>query len=252
MLKVILLLSALVLTAARASAGTIVTWEATGELVRSVNYYAQPPAAFPPYPVAPPVGTPYTIAVSFVPSNQQLTSGAPDGSTCFITPATGSLQLGDSSYALSGNVFTNAFLPGSNCLASPSGFQPPNDIEFFMFPGQPDPDEWQLQGGFILAYYWDLNHQDGTLPESPTLGPYWSNLFIKNFFFEVEGPFRPRAVAPEQPTPVPEPASMVLVGIGLVYLGRQRWRSSRVSRTNPCESISTESGMDEAPTVARS
>lgn len=225
MLKKLLLLSVCLTLPHTAFAGPIVTFEAFGAVTRSNSFF--PPIPIGPFPdgipQAPPIGTPYAIQLMFDPSARVPTPGAPAGGPCHTTSVTGSFSLGGASYGLTGGVYTNAFLPESNCYSGP--LQPPGGIEFFLGTIADGGDPWYLNQGprFLDLLYFDGLHQDGTLPTTPTITGPFNELLFRNELFSFGGSFVPRAVV-EQPTPVPEPGTMALVGIGLALAARQRRR----------------------------
>jgi hypothetical protein len=216
--KTLLFLLSLLLPGA-AIAGPIVTWEAFGTVNYSLSNYPGLPL-----PQAPPLGTPYAIELSFDPDARVRTPFSPAGSPCFMTAVTGSFELGGAAYTLSGNAFTNSFLPLSNC--APASPYPPGVIEFFLSPRPVGDDVFNLglQPRFLDLMYSDLLHQDGTFPTVPTMGARNFLFFNNEDFFEFGGSFMPHAVV-DQSTPVPEPATMTLVGVGLALAARRRWRS---------------------------
>lgn len=219
-----------------AAAGPIVTWEAFGTITRAVSFYPpppDPPPAFPYPPQAPPIGTPWTLEVQFDPSAAVKTPLSSASSPCYTVSATGTFTLGTTTYSMAGGsngVYTNSLLPASNCVVGEPGMgdHDPGAIEFWMFPRPDADDPWRLSEPpfYLLARYDDLAHEDGTIPTIPTfLRPGF--LLIENWGFEIEGPFAPMATNVSQPTPVPEPGTMALLGVGLALGARRRWRSCR-------------------------
>ena len=73
--------------------------------------------------------------------------------------------------------------------------------------------------------YWDLVHQNGTFPTTPAMaGPGSLYLHVENYF-NVFGTFEPRLVEVQQPSAVPEPGTITLVGFGLAIAARRKWRT---------------------------
>ena len=198
-------------------ADALVTWEASGLVNRSV------PISIRPGDVRPPVGTPFTLSLTFNPSAAVPTPSGPPGTDCMRVPFSGSLTLGGASYTTGGLGFTHAALPGTNCTFTDftqfsfhEGFEPTGD------------DPWNLGvgGNLLIASYRDLIVQDA-FPEVPAgAGSWWLQFDFAFITWEIGGPFAPQAVGVEQPAPVPEPAAVTLFGLGLAALAR-RMRSRR-------------------------
>lgn len=212
-----LALIALCIAAPQAALAAPITWEAFGRVDEIQRFPHLEPG-----PLPPPIGTSWSLRVSFDPDLRVRTPNAPEGSLCSMTSVSGAFTLGGVDYSIgSSYVFTNAMLPPTNCTNPEVG-----TIDFFMFlSADPGADEWQLLGShFLLAIYSDLIHQDGTIPTVPVFDRP-GILVFRNDAFDFAGDFSPSVV--EQPTPVPEPATTVLVGIGLAWIGRQRWQTAR-------------------------
>ncbi|HUQ89815.1 MAG TPA: PEP-CTERM sorting domain-containing protein [Vicinamibacterales bacterium] len=223
-MKRIFALSVLLLWARDASAETII-WEAFGE-VSWIGYTqfggnSTPPPGW--THLGPPAGTPYSINVSFDPDARMQTPTSPAGAPCSTAAAQGTMALGGFNYALSGNIFTNALFAPMNCYVG--DIQPLGSIDFFLFMTALDPDPWELEGTHYLELkYFDLLHQNGTFPTEPTMDRSGSLWFHSEPFFNFSGSFTPRLAAVEEATPVPEPGTMTLFGIGLALAARRRSR----------------------------
>ncbi len=217
MLTRFLLLSFSIVLPQAVLAGPIVTWQASGATTTSNSRY---PVGL---PQAPAIGTPYSVTLAFNPGAGAPTPTAPAGSPCSTTAATGTLNIGGASYSLAGNAFTNSQLPGTNC--SPGAYTAPGAIEFFMSTTPLGADVLNLEQPprFLKLLYFDAVRQDGTFPSTPTVGGPFNHLYFQNMFFNFSGPFVPSAVT--QPTPIPEPGTMALVGIGLAFAARRRLRT---------------------------
>jgi hypothetical protein len=209
LLRHVLLVSCLIVPHS-AFAATII-FEAVGELTTSVSIWRGVDGTRLP----PPIGTPYSVQVTFDPANVVPTPLG-GSSACNSAPASLSLNLGGVTFASGGgNGFTNSLLPGTTCTDGGA-------IEFF-FTGltTSDPNPWPFDGPhFLLLSYRDLLFQDA-FPTAPTpFGP--GSLTLQNDYWRVDGAFTPAAASVEQPTAVPEPGTMLLVGIGLAVVARRR------------------------------
>lgn len=204
-----------VLMAQTSFAATII-WEAAGEILRLTD-----DDDVPPFVIAPPVGTPYTLQFQFDPTNVSPTPFAPAGSNCLMTPVTGQFTLGGYSMGVSGFGFTNAVLTADNCDFFHKPFLE-GETQFFFGLDTPDPEPWTLTAGptFLLASYQDQLLQDA-FPVTPTPFPSGSLLF-HNDWYEFSGGFNPRLV--DQSTAVPEPGTLALMGMGLAYTAARRRR----------------------------
>lgn len=173
------------------------------------------------------IGTPWSLQITFDPASPGRSTGGLGVSGCntFDAGATVFTFGGFTYRASSGQVFTNSALPGTNCTA-PTGM-----IQFnFYRQWTQEPGAWDLNLGALLPAYYDAVHSDGSLPTDPTFNPI-QGVFAGLFWHDVTGNrdfqfysgFTPSLAA--QPTPVPEPGTLVLLGTGLAYAGRRRRRS---------------------------
>lgn len=171
-------------------------------------------------------GTIWTLTVTFDPASAAR-SLAP-GCNEYAVGAT-SLVLGEHTYTHSGGkIYTNAVLPEYGCTDDTftTGL-----IAFAWGPTWNQPaGAWNLNDPFALlvAGYYDLNARDGNLPTVPVINPRGDQFHGLDFnhldnAMGFSGPFQPQAL--EQPTPVPEPATMTMMVAGLAALvARQRRR----------------------------
>lgn len=206
-----------------ARAATI-TWFDSGFLT-SIN--ATPPE-FPGLTV----GTPWSLEINFDPSapGSPASLGAP-GSNCNIYPmGSTTFTLGTFTYtSTGGQIWTNSDLPGLGCSPAPTGA-----IQFeWGVTWTQEPGAWNLNvsSGLLMAGYTDAVQRDGLLPTVPSLSGANSGL---NFYDFLRGPrsqFQDHTFAPQladlTPTPVPEPATLGLFGVGLAYWARGRVRRLR-------------------------
>jgi hypothetical protein len=215
-LRLASLLAACLLVANIASAATLVTWQSVGEITLS-QYNGFPP------PRTPPVGTPYELTMSWDASTATSTVLSPAGSNCFSVNAAGSLAVGGMTYGLSGTGFTQAQLPGSNC--SPGA----RTTQFLFGLNEVGTDQWILGSGFMEVFLFNdlLIH---TFPERPSSASALIQLRdeVPSGIYLVQGRGNLAAVVAEQPAPVPEPATVTLVGLGLAAVVRTARRRQTV------------------------
>ena len=187
-----------------------VTWVASG--VTTDGYASLPGLLFPP------VGTPWALTLTFNPSASFPTIGRlPHQTYCNSVNVAGSLDIGGYAYAGTGFGFTHAQLPGTNCVDG--GDNGDTQFGFGLAPLGDSP--WDVNGSFFVASYRDELVRDA-FPETPTGEGFWSwrSPFLFEPFWEVSAPFDPALKSVEQPTPVPEPGTVSLFGLGLAAAAR--------------------------------
>jgi hypothetical protein len=190
-----------------------VTWEATGVVNRGFTVREDKPF--------PPIGTPYSLTLTFNPSAAFPTPIGVPGSGCLAVNVSGSLELGGASYVGSGFGFTHAQLPGTNCVGPIGGF---TQFGIGLTPVGETP--WDVTGSLLIASYRDLL-MPNAFPLVPTgTGAWWISSPVERAIWEAGALWAPSAVSVEQPAPVPEPGTMTLFALGLAAAAR-RLRSTR-------------------------
>jgi hypothetical protein len=210
MVKRIGFLYACLLAASPVAAGPLVTWEATGAIsaITGVIGMDQP---------HPSVGTPVNLTLSFTPSSAVPSMGSLPGSGCMTVNLSASLTIGGYTWAGGGLGFTHAQLPASICN-NPTPFK---ETQFSLHSmARPTDSPWNVSGTRIFVFsYVDLLVQDA-FPDTPTpsFGPFlWT---VTEGQWGLVAPMTFQAV--EQPTAVPEPGTLTLLGLGLAAVARAR------------------------------
>lgn len=205
----ICLLCVCLLAAVPASAATLVTWQADGSVTRVISTKLVPPE--PGTPISPPVGTPLSITLSFDPSSAVPTP-TPAIPGCVTLLVSGSATIGNNTVPIgaSSRGFTNAGLPGTNCGG------PPTNTEFgLIVPGSTEPGQYVLPAGLLVLSYRDLLVRDG-FPNTPSPA-FLADVSYREFDPDLRTVFEGKVTlrALDQPTAVPEPATLTLFGLGL-------------------------------------
>jgi len=173
-------------------------------------------------------GTMWTLTVTFDPASAA--NNLAPGCNQYASGAT-TLVLGGFTYTQSsGSIYTNAVLPEYGCAPASFPNSPPGLIAFtWGHDWTQEAGAWNLNDPFTLlvAGYYDLNAKDGSLPYVPVLDPNGGQYHGLDFnhldnSMGFGAAFRPQAL--EQPTPVPEPATMAMMAAGLAALAARRRR----------------------------
>ena len=216
-------LALLLLLVSVPSYATPITWQASG----TVSVVSERGDLYWPGLVA---GTPWTFEVTFDPAAPSTSTGTGCNA---ISVGTTTFGLGGFSYTnSSGQLHTNSLLPEFGCAYNQLDFWPDGAVSFSITGAwTQEPGAWNLNllPAVMVAHYFDYAALDGSIPIVPNpIGP--GGLRFDGFFGGPVGqfsggPFLPTAV--DQSTPVPEPASLTLLGGGLAMLIARRRRMRR-------------------------
>jgi hypothetical protein len=212
-------------TAATASAGTLLMWEFSGDLTRIPSIFGLAELY--------PLGTPFVLNVTFDPESPKISGSSTQGLYHALGEST--LQLGAFTFLSTGGYIAVNCHFEIGCTFGGSLLPP---VEFWLFGWSSDPLNPAFPGWTALSdvqvYYADPNAANGEIPTAP---PQTAGLQIA-----VGGGFPPlttlggavRSVqAIEDPPQVPEPGSFLLLATGLAALAaRRRRRIMRASSSS--------------------
>lgn len=210
------------LSAAKVASADPITWFAS-DLVTGANSTFEH--------LLPPIGTPWSMTATFDPDavGQPLNFAAPPGCNRYPLMAA-TFTIGGARYTNPGGglIMTEAGFPDFGCDPV---FNPDGLTQFVFGIGETtDPTPWDLTNMFVVADYWDASISDGSLPRTPgnPAGPTFAAMYDPQQFMLALG--NPEFRVVEQPTPVPEPATMTLFGAGLAAVIARRRRLAAGSR----------------------
>lgn len=181
------------------------------------------------------VGVPWLLEFTFNPDALGHNVHPSLPTTYYYADAIGAtrFQLGDVVYtSAGGDIAVNYGLPIGNGVSNVSG---QGLVQFQWLQGwsggQGGPDlNWGV--GLLLASYNDVNATNGQIPTFPNPDSIQSALAGLLWDASPGSGFGPQFTAPFEPTPVPEPTSLLLLGSGIAALiaGRARRAAPRSGR----------------------
>jgi hypothetical protein len=180
------------------------------------------------------VGMPWQLTVTYETDSPRFSAGVGLDAFVYYPAIIGAeFQLGDFAYTNSGDglqdlMTVNYFLPGGFGVPGSGLVQFHFNSSWVSVGGGPD-----FSQGLLVAGWNDLNAVDGSLPSSLDVSddPTWAFLMwqllpdtigVPIFFSE---DFRPELV--QEPAPVPEPSTWLLLGAGVSALAARRRMTAR-------------------------
>ena len=217
MLKRLCVSCVCVLVASTAGAATLVTWQVDGT-VEARSEKLVPP--FPGVPIAPPIGAPFSATLIFDRASAVPTMFGGPQPGCTNLSVSGSITIGGYTAPLGAQSkgYTQSNLPGGGPC------QDTTQTQFELrVPAAPADNPFKLPSGILFISYHDLLVNDA-FPEFPTpSGPPLATYLAfggGQFDFVFQGDVQLTAI--DQTSPVPEPATLTLFGLGLAAAYRKR------------------------------
>lgn len=209
-----------VVSAATASAGTLLMWEFSGDLTRVPSMFGLAELY--------PAGTPFVLNVTFDPAAPKISGSSTQGLYNALGEST--LQLGDLTFLSSGGYISANCHFESGCIPTGPSLLPP--VEFWLFGWSAGPLNPAFPGWTTLSdvqmYYRDPNAANGEIPNAP---PQAAGLQIAIGglppLTTLGGTVASIQAIQEVPQ-VPEPGSFLLLATGLAGLAAR----SRIRRAS--------------------
>ncbi|HYB93603.1 MAG TPA: PEP-CTERM sorting domain-containing protein [Vicinamibacterales bacterium] len=178
------------------------------------------------------IGTPWALEITFDPDapGNRLPGSVPGGECYTYSTQSTTFTLGGFTYSRGpGKIWTNSNLPGQGCSSAQTG-----RIQFEFVGGWiQEAGAWNLNQFIFLPYYTDVV-RDGSLPRTPTpVGSvdaldFWGGFADGRPFIAFQDAQFTPALLDDQPAPVPEPATIAMMGVGLAWgIGRSQRRRKK-------------------------
>jgi hypothetical protein len=219
---VVLAVAFSLVSAATASAGTLLMWEFSGDLTRVPSIFGLADLY--------PLGTPFVLNVTFNPEAPKISGSSTQGLYHALGEST--LQLGDLTFLSSGGyISVNCHFEIGCIPGGPSLFPP---VEFWLFGWSSNPLNPEFPGLTTLSdvqvFYADPNAANGEIPTAP---PQTAGLQLAIGGFPPLTTLGGTVRSVQDPPQVPEPGSFLLLATGLTALAvRRRRRITRASSSS--------------------
>jgi len=213
-------------SAATASAGTLLMWEFSGDLTRVPSLLGLAELY--------PLGTPFVLNVTFDPEAPKISGSATQGLYHALGEST--LQLGDLTFLSTGGYISVNCHFEIGCIPPGSNLFPP--VEFWLFGWSSNPLNPAFPGltrlSDVQVYYTDPNAVNGEIPTAPPQSPVGLQIDIGGGFPPITAfGGRVESIQAIQDVQAPEPGSFLLLATGLAALAvRRRRRVMRASSSS--------------------